>query len=90
MSRPHPGLKFEPGGNSDPEHSGTERCSSVCLHPGKDVLVHAHGEGGARVAEAFAHDLHRDAGLQQDRGMSVSEIVEPDRSQFAVAHHSLP
>ena len=61
-----------------PEHGGAERDGGVGLHAGEDVLVDGHGEGGAGVAEAFADDLHGDVGLEQDRGVGVAEVVEPD------------
>ena len=65
------------------EHSGAECRSGVGLHAGQDVLVHGHREGRAGVAEAFADDLHGDAGLQQDRGVGVAQVVEADASQLA-------
>lgn len=42
----------------------------------------------ADVTEAFADDLHGDAGLQQDGGVYVAEIVEADRPWLAFAHQS--
>jgi hypothetical protein len=39
------------------------------------VLVAGHGEGGAAVAEAFADDLHGYAGVQQDAGVGVAQVV---------------
>ena len=42
------------------------------------MLVDGHREGRAAVAEALADDLHRDAGLQQDRGVGVTQVVKAD------------
>ena len=48
------------------------------LHAGQDVLVGRHREPGCRVSEAFAHDLDRDAGFEEQGGVGVAEVVEPD------------
>lgn len=55
-----------------------EEAGGVGLHAGGDVLVDGHGEGGAAVTEALADDLHVNAGLEQDRGVGVAEVLEPD------------
>lgn len=67
-------LSYCPGNSAAVERLA-EEAGGVGLHAGDDVLVHGHGEGGAAVAEAFADDLHVDAGLEQDRGMGVAEVV---------------
>jgi hypothetical protein len=64
------------GGNSDAAEHGLAECScGISLHAGEDVLVDGHGEGGAAVAEAFADDLHGYAGVQQDAGVGVAQVV---------------
>ena len=50
-------------------------------HPSEvthDVLVDGHGEGDAGVAEPLAHDLRVHVLLEQDRGVGVPEVVEPN------------
>jgi hypothetical protein len=42
------------------------------------MCVDAEGGGGIRVAEAFAHCSHRDAGLEEVGGDVVTEVVETD------------
>ena len=56
-----------------PEDNVAEHGGGVGLHAEEDVLVDGHGERRAAVAKALAHDLHRHAGLQQDRGMRVPQ-----------------
>ena len=58
-----------------------EELGGVALHPGEDVLVHGHRERWTGVTEAFADDLERDAGLQQQGGMGVAQVVKPDARQ---------
>jgi len=45
------------------------------------MLVDGHREGGAAVAEALADDLHRYAGLEQDRGVGIAQVVQADPRQ---------
>ncbi len=51
------------------------------MHAGQDVLVGRHRERRGRVAEAFGHDLDGHAGLEQQRGVRMSEVVKPDLGQ---------
>ncbi len=44
-------------------------------------------KAGVSVAEAFADDLDRDAGHDQQRGVGVAEVVEPDPRQRRRALH---
>ena len=44
-------------------------------------MVGGHGESGGGVPEAFGDDLDRCAGLEEQGGVGVAEVVEPDRWQ---------
>lgn len=48
------------------------------LHSGNDVLVGGHCETWGGVTEAFADHFDRHACLEEQRGMRVTEIMEPD------------
>ncbi len=56
---------------SQAEDGRAECHRRVGLHAGQDVLVHGDREGRAGVAQPFADDLHRHAGLQKDGGVGV-------------------
>jgi hypothetical protein len=45
------------------------------LHAREDVLICRHREGRGGVAEPFTYDLDWDAGLQQQLGMRVAEVM---------------
>ena len=51
------------------------------LHAGDDVLVGGHGESGGGVAESFGDDVDGDAGFEEQGGVGVAEVVEPDSWQ---------
>jgi len=57
----------------------TEGVRGVVLHAGQDVLVGHHRERRIGVTEPFGHDLDRHSVPQQQGGVGVSEVVEPDR-----------
>lgn len=57
--------------------------SSLSLHSWDDMGVLLQGEGRVLVAEAFATYLCRDASLECDRVVRVSEVVESGSSLFA-------
>lgn len=76
-------------GDSRPEHDLTERCCGVGLHAWKDVLVHLHRERHAGVAEPFADDLDRNTGLEEESGVGVTQVVQPDPAQAHLGDESL-
>ena len=51
------------------------------LHPGHHVGVAVQGELGRGVAQPLADHPDRDPGLDCDRGVSVTQVVEPDPGQ---------
>lgn len=59
------------------------------LHAGDDVLVGGHRESGGGVPEAFGDDLDRHAGLEEQGGVGVAEVVEPERWQTGVGDELL-
>jgi hypothetical protein len=65
-------------GSGPAEHNIGEHGRGVGLHAGQHVLVHAHREGDVGVPEALAHDLGRHAGLEEDRGVGVPQVVGTD------------
>ena len=58
---------------------GAMRCledaGGVGLHAGQHVLVGVDRESRGGVPEAFADDLDRDAGLDEQRAVGVAEVV---------------
>ncbi len=72
-----------------PEHDVAEHGRGVSLHAREDVLVDGHRERRAAVAEALAHDFHRDTGLQQERGVRVAEVVHADSRQSGLGDVAL-
>jgi hypothetical protein len=56
-----------------------ESCRRVRPHPRRDVAVRIQCGLDVIVPQALAHGLDVDACLEQERGMHVSEAVEPDR-----------
>jgi hypothetical protein len=62
-----------------------ERAGGLALAAREHVRVHGHRDDRAGVAEALADDVHRLAGGQQDRRVTVPEIVEPDAGHLAAA-----
>lgn len=67
------------GHDGSSEHRRRESPGRVGLHPGEEVLIHRQGERRIRVPEAFADDLQRDPLFEQDRGVRMAQIVQPDR-----------
>jgi len=55
------------------------RLGGIRAHTGEDVLAGGHGEAGVGVAEALGDDLDGDAGGDEQGGVSVAQVVEPDR-----------
>ena len=53
----------------------------LALHAGDHVGVLLERERRRLVAQPLADDLHRNAGLEGQGGVRVSEVVEPDPSQ---------
>src|SRR5438552_2649856 len=47
------------------------------------------GEPRSRVAESFADDLDRHAGLEQQRGVGVSQVMEAESWETGSAHEFL-
>ena len=54
------------------------RLAALGSHAGQDVLVGGHGEAGVGVTEAFGDDLDRDAGADEEGGVGVSQVMEPN------------
>lgn len=65
------------GGGDEPGEAG----GGVGAHARQQVLVGVDGEGRVGVAEAFGDDLDRRAGGDEQRGVGVAEVVEPDPRQ---------
>lgn len=59
------------------------------LHAGDDVLVGGHRESGGGVAESFGDDFDGDAGFEEQGGVGVAEVVEPDSWQPGVGDEFL-
>ncbi len=47
-------------------------------HAGEEVLVGVHREAWMSVAESFGDNLDRDTGRDEQRGVGVAQIVEPN------------
>ena len=47
-------------------------------HAGEQVLVGVNRERRVRVAESLGHDFHGDAGGDEQAGVGVAQVVEPD------------
>lgn len=62
-----------------PARIWAEGVRGVVLHAGKDVLVGHHRDRRVGVTEPFGHDLDGHAVSQQQGGVGVAEVVEPDR-----------
>jgi len=56
-----------------------EAVGGVGSRAGQDVLVGGHGEAVVGVTEAFGDDLDGDAGGDEQGGVGVAQVVEPDR-----------
>ena len=63
--------------------------SRILLHPGYHVLVSSHCEPGGGVPEALADDLDGHAGLEQQGGMGVPKVVDPDALESRAADELL-
>jgi len=61
-----------------PKDSGAECRSGFGLHAGHDVLIDGHREGDAAVTEPFADDLGVNVLLEENCGVSVAKVVQPD------------
>jgi hypothetical protein len=59
------------------EELGEGECGLV-LHAGDDVLVGGHRESWGGVAEPFGDDFDGDACFEEQGGVGVAEVVEPD------------
>ena len=56
---------------------------------GQDVLVGLDGERRGGVTEPFADDFDGDAGVDEQRGVGVSEVVKPDDRNVGAADESV-
>ena len=78
-----------PGGTGGRFEDGCEGAGGFLLYARKDVLVGGHGEGGCCVPEPFADDFDGDAGFEEQRGVRVAEVVEPDAGERGAADELL-
>src|SRR6185312_8341181 len=60
-----------------------EQVSGSTLTAWADMRVHGHGDHCGGVAESLGYDVHRLAGREQDRGVRVTQVVQPDRRHGA-------
>src|SRR4051812_21647723 len=80
MASPRPGgfyrvfYRVEAGRRDDRR----ERARRFGLHARQHMLIRRHREPRRRVSEALADDLDRYAGLEEQRGVGVAEVVKPE------------
>jgi hypothetical protein len=68
----------QPGGFYRRLEERADGVDGAGLHAGEHVLVGLDGEGRGRVAEAFADDLDRDTGVDEQGRLGVAEVVQAD------------
>lgn len=61
-----------------PADQGSKAVCSLPLAARQNVGVDLQRDDRASVPEPLAHDVDRDAAGQQDRRMTVPEIMQPD------------
>ena len=71
---------------SGPSHHRPYQFCGCSLHAGHDVGVLAECEAWAFVTEALANDLDWHVGAERDRGMSMSQVVQPNSGSARVLH----
>jgi len=75
-----------------PAGGGDERGEPLCsgaAHAWQQVLIGVHRERRVGVTEAFGHDLDRGAVGDEQRGVGVAQVVEPNPWQAAALHDAV-
>ena len=82
-----PGVLPAGAGRSRRGDQTLEHSCCFGLHAGEDMLVGVDGERRVGVSEPFRDDLDRYPGFDEQRAMSVTDVMEPDPGNTGPFHN---